>query len=177
MKMNLKWIGVLVCLAAGVQGHPGHDSVTQADYRSESGLLEVTVSVHAGELERALSHQLGRKVVINPSADEWIDQHILQYLQERFLLEKDDGKRLEFVWVGREMGKSNAHHADGDLVLLHFEAALVGGLERLQVRQGIFCEFNDDQINLVHLREDDRKLTLGFSPQHEAKAVAFTQAE
>ena len=165
--------GVLASALVDVHGHPGHDSVTQAVYRSESGLLEVTVSVHSADLEKVLSQRTGKNVQIQASVAEVIDREILKYLQDRFLLETTDGRRLEYVWVGREMGEKNVHHADGELVLLHFEAPLIGGLEQLRVLQSVFCEINEDQINLVHLREDDRKLTLGFGPQHEAKLVKF----
>lgn len=174
-------LGAVLALLAGMMteaaAHPGHDSVTQAVYRRESGLLEVTVSVHSADLEKALSQRMGRKVAIEPAENEAVDQQILKYLQDRFLIETAEGRLLEFVWVGRELGESSTHHADGELVLLHVEATLKGGLEHLRVRQGLFCEFNDDQINLVHLRDDDRKLTLGFSPQHEAKTVLFKPAE
>lgn len=174
MRMKLIAICVFVGMVASLQGHPGHDSVTQAVYRSETGLLEVTVSVHLADLEKALSHQSGKKEVIEVAESETLDQWILTYVQDRFLLESTDGRRLEFSWVGREMGESNSpHHADGEIVLLHFEAPLTGGLDKLRVRQGVFCEFNDDQINLVHLRDEDRKLTLGFGPQHGVKTVAF----
>lgn len=173
MRMKLIAICVFVGMVASLQGHPGHDSVTQAVYRSETGLLEVTVSVHLADLEKALSQQSGKKVVLEVAESATLDQRILAYVQDRFLLESTDGRRLEFSWVGREMGESNAHHADGEIVLLHFEAALSGGLDKFRVRQGVFCEFNDDQINLVHLRDEDRKLTLGFGPQHGVKTVEF----
>ena len=173
MRMKLIAICVFVGMVASLQGHPGHDSVTQAVYRNETGLLEVTVSVHLADLEKALSQQSGKKEVIEVAESETLDQRILAYVQDRFLLESTDGRRLEFSWVGREMGESNAHHADGEIVLLHFEAALRGGLDKIRVRQGVFCEFNDDQINLVHLRDEDRKLTLGFGPQHGVKMVEF----
>ena len=40
-----------------------------------------------------------------------------------------------------------------------------------------FCEVHDDQINLVHLREGDKKVTLGFSPGREAQVVRLESRE
>ena len=81
--------------------------------------------------------------------------------------------RAAFSWVGRESKEASGHHADGELVLLHFEVSLPGGLDGVNLRQAAFCEVHDDQINLVHLRDGERKVTLGFSPGREAQVVRF----
>lgn len=156
-----------------VLAHPGHDSVMEAVFRKETGMLEVTVSVHAADLERALTAGAGRKVALDGAEQQEVDAMILGYLERSILIESKAAGRGAFSWVGRESKEASGHHVDGELVLLHFEVALPGGLEGVKLRQSAFCEVHDDQINLVHLRDGERKVTLGFGPQHEAKVVRF----
>lgn len=154
-------------------GHAGHDSVMEAAFRKETNMLEVTVSVHAGDLEQALSLVNGRKVALDQK--EGLDELILSYLKRTILIERSDVGRPDFSWVGCEKAGGSGHHADGELVLLHFEVSLPGGVEGIRLNQSAFCEMHEDQINLVHLRDGERKVTLGFSPGREAQVVKFAE--
>jgi hypothetical protein len=169
------WVFLMAVLPMVVLGHPGHDSVMEAVFRKETGMLEVTVSVHAGDLERALAQASGQKVVLSADEDEAIDEMILGYLGRSISIEGSDGMRPVFSWVGREVVEASGHHADGELMRLHFEVALPGGLDGVKLRQAAFCEVHDDQINLVHLRDGERKVTLGFSSGREAQVVKFAE--
>jgi hypothetical protein len=169
------WVFLMAVLPMVVLGHPGHDSVMEAVFRRETGMLEVTVSVHAGDLERALAQASGQKVVLSADEDEAIDEMILGYLGRSISIEGSDGMRPVFSWVGREVVEASGHHADGELMRLHFEVALPGGLDGVKLRQAAFCEVHDDQINLVHLRDGERKVTLGFSSGREAQVVKFAE--
>ena len=169
--MRRAWLFLMAVLPMVVLGHPGHDSVMEAVFRRETGMLEVTVSLHAGDLEKALIQASGQKVVLSAAEDEAVDEMILAYLGRSISIEGSDGKRPVFSWVGREVVEANGHQVDGELMRLHFDLALPGGLEGVKLRQAAFCEVHDDQINLVHLRDGERKVTLGFSPGREAQVV------
>ena len=171
--MRGSWVFLMAVLPMVVLGHPGHDSVMEAVFQKETGMLEVTVSVHAGDLERALIAGAGRKVALDGADREVVDAMILGYLQQSILIESEAAGRAAFSWVGRESKEASGHHADGELVLLHFEVSLPGGLDGVKLRQAAFCEVHNDQINLVHLRDGERKVTLGFSPGREAQVVRF----
>lgn len=167
------WVFLMAVLPMVVLGHPGHDSVMEAVFRRETGMLEVTVSVHAGDLERALMAGAGGKVALDGADREVVDAMILGYLERSILIESEAAGRAAFSWVGRDSKEASGHHADGELVLLHFEVSLPGGLDGVKLRQAAFCEVHDDQINLVHLRDGERRVTLGFSPGREAQVVRF----
>jgi hypothetical protein len=171
------WVFLMAVLPTVVLGHPGHDSVMEAVFRRETGMLEVTVSVHAVDLERALMAGAGRQVALDGADREVVDAMILGYLERSILIESEAAGRAAFAWVGRESKEESGHHVDGELVLLHFEVSLPGGLDGVSLRQAAFCEVHDDQINLVHLREGDKKVTLGFSPGREAQVVRLESRE
>jgi hypothetical protein len=169
------WLALMMVWPMVVLGHPGHDSVMEAVFRRETGMLEVTVSVQAGDLERVLTAEAGRKVTLDGAEGEVIDGMIAGYLERSILIESAAGGRPAFSWVGRAKAEAKGHHEDGELVLLHFEVALPGGLDGVRLRQSAFCEVHEDQINLVHLRDGARKVTLGFSAGREARVVTFAE--
>lgn len=174
---SLLWIaaGFAAMSLAGVAwAHTGHDSVTEAVFRPESGMLEVTVSVHAGDLEEALVKREGRRVRVHGGQDRELDRRLADYLREVFWIEDQGGERPELGWVGREL-KEEGNHAAGGVVLLHFELPLPGGLGKIRLGQNLLCEVHEDQINLVHLRDGEKRVTLGFSPAHGPKEVDFTR--
>ena len=48
------------------------------------------------------------------------------------------------------------------------------GFDGVQVRDRIFFDLLDDQVNLVHIKHDEKKYDLVFKPGDEFKAISST---
>ncbi len=154
-------------LPALTRAHDAHDSIAEATLNRDSQRLEVTLSVHAADLERALSAAAQLPVSLEKDDPAALDPRILAYLAAAFRVRDDQGTALPLEWVGREPGADPAHQT----LLLHFAVVLPATSSALTLHQRTFCELHADQINLVEFRDGDRKQTLGFSPQHGARTI------
>lgn len=92
MKSSLL-VGLLCGLMTPVQSaraelHPFHISVAEAEWNPEAERMEVSLKLHAADLERALTQLAKRKV--NLETDEEADQLCVRYLQRHFYLTARD---------------------------------------------------------------------------------------
>ena len=158
---------LLLFLPFWLPAHESHDSIAEATLNPETRRLEVTLSVHATDLERALSLALDRPIALDQAAAETIDPLITDYLVKAFQIKSAQGTPLPLEWIGKESAGNAAH----PLLLLHFEVPLPASRTTLTLHQSTFCELHADQINLIEFRHGDHKQTLGFSPQHHARTI------
>ncbi len=158
---------LLLLFIPRAQAHDSRDSITEATLNRDRQRLEITLSVHVTDLELALSRSLDRPITLDQEAAATLDPLIMEYLVKVFHIKSGQDKPLPLAWVGKEPEGNAAH----PILLLHFEVPLPEAAASLTLHQGIFCELHDDQINLVEFRDGDRKLTLGFSPQHGARTI------
>jgi hypothetical protein len=153
--------------------HPVHATDAEADFNRETGRVEVSLRVFADDLEAALSKEAGERITLDRTPPAELDRRIRGLAAGRFCAQTALGDPAPLHWVGREPERREALPADESRVILYFELPLSGGLEGARLWQGLFCGLFDDQINLVHLRQDGRRVTLGFAPGREEKTVAF----
>jgi hypothetical protein len=160
---------LLLGLGPGVQAHPGHQTSAEVELVSGAGRLEISLVVHEPDLEQALNAKGGSTVSFAQSAEQRLDQQILDYLAKTFVVRGAAGAVARLTWVGKER---DGHEDDVEPTwVLYFEAELVEGLAGATLRNGVFCELFDDQINVVQVRQGTAKHSLGFSPYHGEKPL------
>ncbi len=155
----------LLTVLGPLAAHESHDSIAEASYNRDSSRLEVTLSVHAADLENALSRIAGTAMPLEDLPAETI----LAYLTRAFIVQDDQGAALPLAWVGKE--PANDNDPSHQLIHLHFEVLIPAAATALRLHQTTFCELHDDQINLVEFRDSGNRQTLGFSPQHPARMI------
>jgi hypothetical protein len=132
------------------------------EYNEQEQTVEISVQVFAHDLENILSRRSNKRVRLDntPGASDLT----LAYLRDAVNLKNRDGQLKSFEWVGME--------AKADTVWLYVEAKMPEGLEGAQMRNRIFFDLLDDQVNLVHIKYAGKKADLVFKPGEDFKAIA-----
>lgn len=142
--------------------HKFHESLAQIEYNAESGSAEMTFRLFADDLEKALSKRSGKTVRLDKTPD--VEAQALAYVKDRFELKNGDGQIKPFMWVGLELKV--------DTVWVYVEAPMPEGLKGAQIRNRIFFELFDDQVNRVHITYDGGKTDLVYKPGDQSfKAI------
>jgi hypothetical protein len=172
-----KTLLVLTCIcatfASSLFAHPFHTSVAEVDWNRETGRWEISLRVHAGDMELALTKQHGRKINIESAEAEKLVQ---AYLATRFqFLSQAEAEKLkaaagsvialkpeaetkepakaneQFHWLGQEF--------EGNWMWLYFELTPPESKEQTVLFSQLLTEINDDQINIVSVRQSGKRVT------------------
>lgn len=141
--------GVTTAAAA----HKFHTSFAEAEYNAKESSLQITLRTFPDDLELALNKRNGKKNVRLDRKQE-TEPLLIAYLQETFQLKNAKGETVKLSWVGMDAGVDSAW--------LYFEAPMPEGFEGAQLRNGFLFDLYDDQINLVNVKQDERKHALTF---------------
>lgn len=139
---------LLVCAAtcAGVAhaaaAHKFYTSLARVEYNASEKSVEVTLRVFADDLELALRRRAGREVNLDRTKDA--DQLVLAYLRDAFEIKNSDGEAKALKWVGMELRAGVAW--------LYVEAEMPEGLAGARLRDQLFFELFDEQVNTVSVR-------------------------
>ncbi len=126
--------------------HPLHLSVADIKYNPEAKSLEITQRLFVDDLEDALRHFSGDKVdVLNPPNPARIKELIGQYTQQNFQLQLN-GKPKPAQYLGYEI--------EGEAVWVYMEVADARNIKSIGVRNTLFFEMFDDQVNLINVDKD-----------------------
>ncbi len=163
---------ICATLASSLFAHPFHTSVAEVDWNKETGRWEISLRVHAGDMELALTKQHGRKINIESAEAEKLVQ---AYLATRFqFLPQAEAEKLkaaassvivkteaetkeaakadeQFRWLGQEF--------EGNWMWLYFELAPTESKEQTVLFSQLLTEINDDQINIVSVRHTGKRVT------------------
>jgi len=132
--------------------HKFHTSFTEADYNAAERSLQITLRTFPDDLENVLGRRRGKAVRLDEKKDA--EPLLLAYLQETFQLKNAKGEIVKLSWVGLDAGVDSAW--------LYFEARLPEGTAGVQLRHQFMFDLYDDQINLVNVKQDERKHALTF---------------
>jgi hypothetical protein len=149
------------------KAHTFHTSLAQMEYNAQEKSVEISLEVFTNDLEAALSKRSGKKVRLDKT--EGADALVLAYLQDTLNLKNSQGEIKKLSWVGME--------SKADAMWLYVEAAMPEGLDGAALRDRLFFESLEDQVNLVHLKYEDKKADLVFKPGDEFKAISSTQPQ
>lgn len=155
---------VFAGLFGSAAAHPFHVSIAEAEFKPQTGMLEVSLRVHPSDLETALRKQTREPVVLETSPN--VDEQILAYLRRAFVVKTAEGNAAEIRWIGKEVSVKHAW--------LYFEIPLKDGLPGAEFSQRLFFELLPDQVNTINFRQGQRQATLHFTRAEPVKRFAWT---
>ena len=133
--------------------HKFHTSFAEAEYNAKEASLEITLRTFPDDLEIILKKRNGKKSVRLDRKQE-TEPLLIAYLQETFQLKNAKGEPVKLSWVGMDAGVDSAW--------LYFEARMPEGFAGAQLRNQFLFDLYDDQINLVNVKQEDKKRALTF---------------
>lgn len=152
---------LIICAAAvahasprAASAHTFHTSIMSIEYNRQEQLLEISVQVFSHDLENILTRRNGKKVRLDKTPDA--PQLTFAYIQDALNIKDAAGETRPLAWVGME--------AKADRVWLYLEAKMPEGIGGAQLRNRILFDLLADQLNLVHLKDADKKQDLVFKP-------------
>ena len=122
------------------------------------------MQVPGDDLEQALRWRTGERIDLERTED--VDTHILDYLRDSVEVLDADGEACPIHWVGKEVELFDAW--------VYFEIPVATGHLGCKLRNRLFFEMQDDQVNTVQfqIRERDGEIpyrtTLRFSREQSA---------
>ena len=146
--------------------HKFHVSVTQIEYNPKEQSAEITIRVFADDLETALSQHAKRAVKLDPATankDKQVGETVLAYLRRAFELKSKTGRPVKLSWVGMEW--------QADMFWLYVGGKLPNGLEGAQLRNKVFQELFEDQVNIVNSKIDGKQIGLMFDAKDDFKLI------
>ncbi len=161
-----------------VMAHPFHISIAEMEWNPETQRLEVSLKMHAADLERALAGIAGRQVNVEKHAiSEWVESYLDQhfYVVDRTAVQKDSGGQKKVIAKVHSKSKMIGHEMEASWIWLYFEMQLVTpkgkqaetpALPKLAIVNRVLLDLIDKQINTVSVRS-----------QGERKALRMTRAE
>jgi hypothetical protein len=87
----VNWRALFFCLVSlgltgSVSAHPFHISLAEAEFNATTGRLEVSLKVHAVDMERALSQRSRSSIDLEKSPPVAVRELMVKYLEEKFYL-------------------------------------------------------------------------------------------
>lgn len=143
----------LVFTSSAWASHPYHVSKTEMAFNPKSGNFEVALCVWPADLEKALTAKSGKTVDLDKAED--LDALLKDYVESKFSVRKNThGKKgdtqASIRWVGHEKNNKEAW--------LYFEVAGDKDQADWTVKNEIFFELNEDQLNQIQFKiERDTK--------------------
>jgi hypothetical protein len=146
--------------------HKIHVSVTHLEFDQAKQMVEAVIRVYTDDLENALSQRAKREVKIDPATvgkDRQVSELVMAYLRSNFELKNKAGRSTSLSWSGIE--------GQMDMFWIYVKGRMPGGLEGAQMRNKIFCELFDDQVNIVNAKHQGKQIGLMFEPKDDFKPI------
>jgi uncharacterized protein DUF6702 len=146
--------------------HKIHVSVTNLEFNQPRQTVEVVIRVFTDDLENALSQRAKRAVKIDPATagkDRQVIELVMAYLRSSFELKNKAGRPVALSWNGIE--------GQPDMFWIFVKGRMPGGLEGAQLRNKIFCELFDDQVNIVNAKHQGKQVGLMFESNDDFKIL------
>lgn len=153
--------------------HKVHVSVSQLEYNQKAQSVEIVLRVYADDFENALSQHAKRQVKLDPATinkDKRIAETVMAYLRESFQLKDKAGRSVRLNWVGMEW--------QVDMFWLYVEGKMSAtppnsnALAGAQLKNKVFNELFDDQVNIVNAKIQNKQFGLMFESKDGFKTIA-----
>ncbi len=145
--------------------HKYHTSLTVMEYNADEKLIEITIQLFTHDLLPVLEKNTRKTFDLEKNVES--DEILLDYLNENFVLNRDDKSAGKLVWVGKE--------TKVDRVYIYAEIPFGGDFGKLELKNTIFFESFGTQTNLVTFHFGESKADLLFKPKDTFKEIRFTQ--
>jgi len=146
--------------------HKIHVSVTHLEFNQPKQTVEIVIRVFTDDLESALSQLAKREVKLDPATagkNRQVRELVMAYLRSNFELKNKAGRPVILSWSGIE--------GQLDVFFLYVEGRAPGGLEGARMRNKIFCELFDDQVNIVNAKHQGKQIGLMFESKDDFKTI------
>lgn len=146
--------------------HKVHVSVTNLEFNQPGQRVEIVIRVFTDDLQTALSRRANRTVNIDPATaggDRKVVELVMAYLRSSFELKNKAGRTVALSWSGIE--------GQPDMFWIFVKGRTQGGLEGAQLRNKIFCELFDDQVNIVNAKHQGKQVGLMFESKDDFKIL------
>lgn len=153
--------------------HKIHVSVSQLEYNHKAQSVEIVLRVFADDLENALSQHAKRQIKLDPATinkDKQIAETMMAYLRNTFQLKDKSGRLVRLAWVGMEW--------QVDMYWIYIEGKMPAvpansnALEGAQLKNKVFNELFDDQVNIVNAKIQNKQFGLMFESKDGFKTIA-----
>lgn len=151
---------------SNTNSHKIHVSVAQLEFNQKAQSVEIVIRVYADDLENALSQHAKRQVKLDPanaSKDKRVGEAVIAYLRDNFELKNKEGHLVKLNWVGLEW--------QVDMFWLYAEAKMLNGLDGSQLRNRVFFDLYEDQVNIVNTKIQNKQVGLMFEQKDGFKTI------
>jgi len=124
--------------------HPYFISMTEIQHDKTNNTLEISVRIFTDDFEKTIRQTYTGKVdLLNKNEKNNSEKLIQQYITKHLLL-KADGKPLNMQFDGFESEEGS--------IWSYFECADVSSIQSLEVNNTILYDYQDQQINFIHVK-------------------------
>jgi hypothetical protein len=150
--------------------HKIHVSVMNLEFDRPKQTVEIVIRVFTDDLENALGRRAKQAMKIDLATagkDRQFIEQVMAYLRGGFELKNKAGRPVALSWNGVE-GQPDGQ---ADMIWIFVKGRMPGGLEGAQMRDKIFCELFDDQVNIVNAKHQGKQIGLMFEPKDDFKIL------
>ena len=150
--------------------HKVHVSVTNLEFEQPKQMVDIVIRVFTDDLENALSRRAKQAVKIEPATadkDRQFIESVMAYLRSSFELKNKAGRPVILSWEGIE-GQSEGQ---ADMIWIFVKGRMPGGFESAQIRNKIFCELFEDQVNIVNAKHQGKRIGMMFESKDDFKTL------
>ncbi len=146
-------LAALLLVFVKAEAHPYHLSLAEIKYNAKTQTLEVALKIFTDDLEKTLSVEAKKPVVINQSAE--VQQLVEAYLKNNFQLEISANQIVTQRLIGYE-GQADSHWFFLEMPIKPEQ------LNAAKLRNQVLIETFSDQVNMANLEINGQKRTLLF---------------
>jgi hypothetical protein len=157
----------IICIfhISAVSKHDFHTSLTEINYNSKTGSLELSVRVFTDDLELTLTNLNKGKLVKIEDPDAVVDPLIEQYIRKNLALVSPE-KEVKF-------GKFYGKEKEADATWLYLEVFDCKQIRNFTIYNNIMQEMFSDQTNLVNITVGNQKKTIVFDDKTKISPWPF----
>ncbi|MDT0689444.1 hypothetical protein RM549_06585 [Salegentibacter sp. F188] len=161
---------ILVCflLFSSLKANNSHEfylSVTEIEYKKDSGALQIISRVFIDDFQKVLNTRYGKNISLSYEKETGdVKNSIKKYLAQKLQL-VINGEKLQLRYLGKEY--------DGDQLILYIEIENVPVFDKMEVTNAILTDLYDDQKNVVHVRMDDQLKSLLLDKEQDKGIINF----
>ena len=145
--------------------HPFYISVTEINHNAKDKILEISCKMFADDFEQILEKDYKTQLDISSDKDKAsFDKLIPDYMTKHLSL-KVDGKPVKLSYVGYEKDKESA--------FCYFQVDNVASLKKLDITNSILHDFNDTQINIMHVVVNGKRQSTKLDYPDTAASFSF----